>query len=172
MEDVVLVDVNDNLLGTMDKLEAHKKGELHRAFSVFIFNEKNELLLQQRAFEKYHSGGLWTNTCCSHPKASENVLEACQRRLMEEMGFSTELDFVTTFIYKANLDHDLIEHELDHVYIGKYNESPKPNLNEVNAWKYIELNELEKDMKLFPENYTVWFKIIYAKVKKHLLATK
>lgn len=170
IEDVVLVDVDDNPLGTMDKLEAHQKGALHRAFSVFIFNDKKELLLQQRSFEKYHSGGLWTNTCCSHPQESENVQEACQRRLIEEMGFTTDLDFVTTFIYKANLDHDLIEHELDHVYIGNYNDSPKPNSNEVCNWKYINLSELEQDMDLFPENYTVWFKIIYAKVKNHLMA--
>lgn len=167
---VILVDENDAELGVAEKLDAHLKGQLHRAFSVFVFNDKNELMLQRRALDKYHSGGLWTNTCCSHPQPGESVEAACHRRLKEEMGFDTSLEFVTSFIYKANLDHDLIEHELDHVYLGIYNQNPSINTEEVVEWKYINLSDLEEDLTRHPEHYTVWFKIIFSKVKSFLLS--
>mgnify|MGYP003833621417 CR=1 FL=1 len=127
-------------------------------------------MLQRRAFDKYHSGGLWTNTCCSHPDPNEGVLEACHRRLQEEMGFDTELEFVTSFIYRAELDQNLIEHEFDHVYIGKYRDNPVINESEVSEWKFVNLADLENDMKKHPDHYTVWFKIIFSKVKEHLLS--
>ncbi len=170
MKQVILVNEFDQPIGVLEKLEAHQKGLLHRAFSIFIFNDSNELMLQRRAFDKYHSGGLWTNTCCSHPDPNEGVLEACHRRLQEEMGFDTELDFVTSFIYRAELDQNLIEHEFDHVYIGKYRDNPVINESEVSEWKFVNLADLENDMKKHPDHYTVWFKIIFSKVKEHLLS--
>ena len=151
MKEVILVNEFDQPIGVLEKLEAHQKGLLHRAFSIFIFNDSNELMLQRRAFDKYHSGGLWTNTCCSHPDPNEGVLEACHRRLQEEMGFDTELDFVTSFIYRAELDQNLIEHEFDHVYIGKYRDNPVINESEVSEWKFVNLADLENDMKKHPE---------------------
>lgn len=162
---VVLVDENDNVLGTMPKMEAHEKGILHRAFSVFVFNNKNELMLQQRALHKYHSGGLWTNTCCSHPRHNETYLQAAHRRMEEEMGFDCELEHAFPFIYKAELDHGLTEHELDHVFIGYSEEVPKLNKEEVHAFRYVSLDQLEKEMNDQPELYTEWFKIIYQKVR-------
>ena len=170
MKQVILVNEFDQPIGVLEKLEAHQKGLLHRAFSIFIFNDSNELMLQRRAFDKYHSGGLWTNTCCSHPDPNEGVLEACHRRLQEEMGFDTELEFVTSFIYRAELDQNLIEHEFDHVYIGKYTDNPVINESEVSEWKFVNLTDLENDMKMNPDHYTVWFKIIFSKVKNHLLS--
>src|SRR6056300_1073705 len=138
-EKVVLVDTEDYPVGTMPKMEAHEKAVLHRAFSVFILNEKGELMLQQRALHKYHSGGLWTNTCCSHQREGETNLEACHRRLMEEMGFDCEVEKVLDFIYKAELDSGLTEYEFDHVFIGKYNQDPVVNPEEVNSFKWIEM---------------------------------
>jgi isopentenyl-diphosphate delta-isomerase len=170
MKEVILVNEFDQPIGVLEKLEAHQKGLLHRAFSVFVFNDANELMLQRRAFDKYHSGGLWTNTCCSHPAPNETVEDACHRRLNEEMGFDTELEFVTSFIYKAELDQQLTEHEFDHVYIGKYNDLPFINESEVSEWKFVNLHDLENDMKKNPDQYTVWFKIIFSKVKDHLLS--
>ena len=170
MKQVILVNEFDQPLGVLEKLEAHQKGLLHRAFSIFIFNDENELMLQRRAFDKYHSGGLWTNTCCSHPDPNETVEVACHRRLKEEMGFDTALEFVTSFIYKAELDQQLTEHEFDHVYIGKYNDRPVINESEVSEWKFVNLTDLENDMKMNPDHYTVWFKIIFSKVKNHLLS--
>lgn len=168
MEFVVLVDENDNPQGLMEKMKAHEEGLLHRAFSVFIFNDHNELLLQKRADEKYHSGGLWTNTCCSHPRNNEDIIEAGKRRLNEEMGFECEIESVFSFIYKAKLDNDLTEHELDHVLIGKYNERPIPNPHEVGDWKYINLDELSTDLKQNPNHYTVWFQKIFSRVEEYL----
>jgi isopentenyl-diphosphate delta-isomerase len=170
MKEVILVNEFDQPLGVLEKLEAHQKGLLHRAFSIFIFNDENELMLQRRAFDKYHSGGLWTNTCCSHPDPNETVEVACHRRLKEEMGFDTALEFVTSFIYKAELDQQLTEHEFDHVYIGKYNDRPVINESEVSEWKFVNLTDLENDMTMNPDHYTVWFKIIFSKVKNHLLS--
>ena len=171
MEHVILVDENDQQIGLMEKMEAHEKGLLHRAFSVFIFNDENQLLLQQRAKDKYHSGGLWTNTCCSHPREGESLLDAVKRRLHEEMGFSCPIETVFSFIYKAELDNNLIEHELDHVLIGNYNEAPKPNPDEVMDWKYVDLEWVVEDMKANPENYTAWFRIVFDNVKGHFLNT-
>jgi len=169
MEHVILVDKEDKPLGLMEKMEAHEKGLLHRAFSVFIFNEKNELLLQRRALSKYHSGGLWTNTCCSHPRENESVEQAAMRRLNEEMGFDCEVKNIFSFVYKAVLDNELTEHELDHVLVGKYELTPVPNPEEVCDWKYINLKELEEDMEMNPDNYTIWFQLIFKRVKDYLL---
>lgn len=165
MEKVILVNQQDEILGTMEKMEAHHTGNLHRAFSIFIFNDKKELLIQQRAEEKYHSGGLWTNSCCSHPRLEETVLEAGSRRLVEELGFNTDLKEQFCFIYKAELDQGLIEHELDHVLTGVYNEIPEFNTEEVMAVKYVSLDDLENDLWQNPDSYTEWFKIIFQKVK-------
>lgn len=162
-QNVILVDKNDNQIGLMPKMEAHSKGLLHRAFSIFIINNKNELMLQKRAFDKYHSPGLWTNTCCSHPIEGENILFAGKRRLKEEMGFSTELTEVFHFIYKAPVDNGLIEFELDHVLIGKYYKDPVININEVSDWKWMSIDLIEKDLKINTSIYTVWFKIIFEK---------
>jgi isopentenyl-diphosphate delta-isomerase len=160
-EQVVLVDVNDKPLGLMPKLEAHEKGVLHRAFSVFILNDKGELMLQQRALHKYHSPGLWTNTCCSHQRNGETNVAAGKRRLQEEMGFVAELREITSFIYKAPFDNGLTEHELDHIMIGHFNENPDINLEEVANWKWMAVDAVRDDIQKHPENYTVWFIIIF-----------
>ena len=161
IEKVILVDENDNQVGLMPKLEAHQKGLLHRAFSVFIFNSKYELLLQKRASSKYHSGGLWTNTCCSHPREGEEILDAAKRRLIEEMGIDTSLRKVHDFIYKAELDNDLTEHEFDHVLYGIYNEDPIINKDEADDFKWIDMDSLNEDIKTNGNNYTIWFKIAF-----------
>ena len=158
---VVLVDENDKELGLMPKLEAHEKAVLHRAFSVFIFNKKGELMLQQRAAHKYHSPLLWTNTCCSHQRDGESNIEAGRRRLQEEMGFTTDLKEVFSFIYKAPFDNGLTEHELDHVMIGYFDEKPNLNKEEVEAYKWMTLEEVKSDIDQQPEMYTEWFKIIF-----------
>lgn len=162
-EQVVLVDEQDNKIGLMEKIEAHKKALLHRAFSVFVFNDKGELLLQQRAKHKYHSPLLWTNTCCSHQRDGETNLKAGKRRLQEEMGFSCELEEVFSFIYKAPFDNGLTEHELDHVMVGFYNENPKINVSEVEDFKWMKLEDVKTDIEKKPEEYTAWFKIIFEK---------
>jgi isopentenyl-diphosphate delta-isomerase len=166
---VILVNEQDEQIGLMPKLEAHQKALLHRAFSVFIFNDANELMLQQRAMQKYHSPGLWTNTCCSHQRDGESSLEAGKRRLQEEMGFTTPLRETMAFIYKAPFDNGLTEHEYDHILIGEYNESPRINKNEVAAWKWMPLEEVKEDMFRNPQLYTEWFKIIFDKFYKHLI---
>ena len=160
-EQVILVDKDDNQIGLMPKMEAHEKALLHRAFSVFTFNDKGQLLLQQRAADKYHSPLLWTNTCCSHQRNGETNLEAGKRRLQEEMGFTCELEEVFSFIYKAPFDNGLTEHELDHVLIGKYNEDPIINTEEVESFKWMTLVEVKNDIEQQPETYTAWFKIIF-----------
>ena len=160
-ENVILVNTNDEQIGLMPKMEAHEKAVLHRAFSVFVLNEKNEIMLQQRASHKYHSPLLWTNTCCSHQRDGETNLQAGNRRLQEEMGFETELKELFHFIYKAPFDNGLTEHELDHVLIGYYNGEPKINPEEVENWKWMGIEEVQKDMQSHPEVYTVWFKIIF-----------
>lgn len=160
-EFVVLVDKNDRKKGLMEKMEAHEKGLLHRAISVFVFNSKKELCIQQRALSKYHSAGLWTNTCCSHPRDGEDVLEAAHRRLMEEMGMKCDLKKSFDFIYKAQFDNGLTEHELDHVFIGYSDSEPIINLEEVESYKWISLEDLKNDMAENPESYTAWFKIIF-----------
>lgn len=162
-EQVILVDQEDNPRGLMPKMEAHEKAELHRAFSVFIFNDKNELMLQQRAKHKYHSPLLWTNTCCSHQRDGESNIQAGKRRLFEEMGFVTEIKEVFSFIYKAPFDNGLTEHELDHVMVGYYNEDPIINRDEVEAFKWMTLDDVRTDIKNNPGLYTAWFKIIFEK---------
>ncbi len=170
MEHVILVDERDNPIGTMEKMEAHEKGLLHRAFSVFIFNERGEMLIHQRAEEKYHSGGLWTNACCSHPREGETTEEAARRRLMEEMGFDCDVQEQFDFIYRADLDQGLTEHELDHVFFGTFNGIPQVNPDEVMAWKYIPLTALHHDVQSNPERYTEWFKIALKKIQEKQLA--
>ncbi|MCL4138787.1 UNVERIFIED_CONTAM: hypothetical protein GTU68_035304 [Idotea baltica] len=162
-EQVVLVDEQDNAIGLMPKMEAHEKALLHRAFSVFIFNDKGELMLQQRAAHKYHSPLLWTNTCCSHQKDGESNLEAGKRRLQEEMGFVTEIKEVFSFVYKAPFDNGLTEHELDHVMVGKFNGKPTINKEEVEDFKWMTLADVKSDIENNPEIYTEWFKIIFDK---------
>ncbi|HNT49451.1 MAG TPA: isopentenyl-diphosphate Delta-isomerase [Cyclobacteriaceae bacterium] len=160
MEEVILVDEHDRPVGTMEKLLAHQQGKLHRAFSILVFNSKGDLMLQQRAPDKYHSGGLWTNTCCSHPRPGENVIEAGKRKLIQEMGFDCDLTYSHTFIYKAELDNNLTEHELDHVLIGYYDDEPILNKEEVSNWKFAELKTIQDDVVQNPNQYTQWFKII------------
>lgn len=166
-EKIILVDQNDIPLGHIEKLEAHEKGLLHRAFSVFIFNSKGELLLQQRADSKYHSAGLWTNTCCSHPNYKEDIIDSIHRRMKEEMGMVSEVDFKFKFSYKALLDNNLTEHEIDHVYFGFSNDSPVINPEEVKSWKYINMKELQNELNNHPENYTSWLKICFPDVLKY-----
>ncbi|CCG54036.1 Isopentenyl-diphosphate delta-isomerase [Flavobacterium indicum GPTSA100-9 = DSM 17447] len=166
-EKVILVDENDRPIGLMNKLEAHEKALLHRAFSVFVLNDNQELLLQQRAHHKYHSPLLWTNTCCSHQREGESNIEAGSRRLMEEMGMKVELTEMFHFIYKAPFDNGLTEHELDHVMIGYSNEEPVINKEEVESWKWMKIEDVKSDMKLNPDEYTVWFKIIFEEFYHH-----
>lgn len=160
-EQVILVNKNDEPIGLMNKMEAHEKAVLHRAFSVFILNDKNEVMLQQRAHHKYHSPLLWTNTCCSHQRAGETNIEAGKRRLFEEMGFEVELKELFHFIYKAPFDNGLTEHELDHVMIGYYSGEPVINDDEVESWKWMKIEAIKDDMVQNPAIYTVWFKIIF-----------
>jgi len=160
-EQVILVDEFDNELGLMEKMEAHEKGLLHRAFSVFVLNAEGEIMMQQRAFHKYHSGGLWTNTCCSHPRQGEKNEDAAHRRLQEEMGFDCYLEKQFTFVYRAELDKGMTEHEFDHLFVGYYSGIPQINTDEVNAWKWMSIEDLERDMSVNPDDYTEWFKIIF-----------
>ena len=159
-EQVILVNEADEPVGLMEKMAAHEQGHLHRAFSVFIFNAHGETLLQQRAFSKYHSGGLWTNTCCSHPRPGESNLDAANRRLQEEMGISAGLEEQFWFIYRAELDKGLTEHELDHVFTGHFDGEPKPNPDEVAGWKWMSMEDFQADVEQNPDRYTAWFKII------------
>jgi len=162
-EQVILVNENDEQIGLMPKMEAHEKAALHRAFSVFVFNEKNQLMLQQRAADKYHSPLLWTNTCCSHQRDGESNIEAGKRRLQEEMGFVCELEEKTSFIYKAPFDNGLTEHELDHIMVGRYSKDPVINREEVETFKWMTLEQVKDDIALNPKIYTEWFKIIFEK---------
>lgn len=163
-ERITLVDKDDIPLGPIEKLEAHEKGLLHRAFSVFIFNSKGELLLQKRASGKYHSAGLWTNTCCSHPNYGEEITDAIYRRLKEEMGMRVTVNFKFKFIYKASLDNNLTEHEIDHVYFGFSDDAPVINPEEVSDWKHISMEEVQNEIESHPEEYTSWFKICFPEV--------
>jgi isopentenyl-diphosphate delta-isomerase len=160
-EQVILVNEKDEPIGLMPKLEAHEKAALHRAFSVFILNSNNEIMLQQRAAQKYHSPLLWTNTTCSHQRHGETNIEAGSRRLMEEMGFKTELKELFSFIYKAPFENGLTEHELDHVMIGYYDDEPHINREEAESWKWMAIDAVKEDMQRNPEHYTVWFRIIF-----------
>ncbi|WP_277012338.1 isopentenyl-diphosphate Delta-isomerase [Capnocytophaga granulosa] len=169
-EQVILVNEKDEPIGLMGKMEAHQKGLLHRAFSVFVFNSKQEVLLQQRAACKYHSPNLWTNTCCSHPRAGETNQQAGERRLQEEMGLQVPLQEVFSFIYKAPFDNGLTEHEYDHVLIGYSDAQPQINPEEVASWKWLSLEAIKEDILQAPERYTAWFKIIFEEFYHHLLS--
>lgn len=167
-EKVILVNEKDEQIGLMEKIEAHEKALLHRAFSVFVFNDKNELMIQRRALSKYHSPGLWTNTCCSHQREGESNIEAGKRRLQEEMGFSTDLKDTISFIYKAPFDNGLTEHEFDHILVGYFEGEPNLNPDEVAEWKWMSLEAIEEDMQANPSIYTEWFKIIFDKYYSHI----
>lgn len=168
MEEVVLVDEQDKPIGVMEKMQAHREGKLHRAFSVFIFNDKGEMLLQQRALNKYHSAGLWTNACCSHPKPNESTEAAAIRRLKEELGFETLLEKLFNFTYKASFENGLTEYEFDHVFSGVYNGEIIKNRAEVNDFCYRGVDEIESNLQTHPQKFTEWFKIAFPLVKKSL----
>jgi isopentenyl-diphosphate delta-isomerase len=165
---LILVDENDMPLGTVEKMEAHEKALLHRAFSVFIFNSRGEMLLQQRAKNKYHSGGLWTNACCSHPYSDQDIVAAAEKRLKEEMGFSVPLTKAFEFVYKAGFDNGLTEHEYDHVFTGAYDGKISPNKEEVNDFCFKSLAAIKESLCLHPDQYTVWFKIAFPKMENYL----
>ncbi|MYB00158.1 isopentenyl-diphosphate Delta-isomerase [Candidatus Poribacteria bacterium] len=165
-EHVILVDHTGREIGTEEKIQAHQDGKLHRAFSIFVFNTLGEVLLQKRAETKYHSGGLWTNTCCSHPRPGENHHQAARRRLHEEMGFDCELQELFNFIYHVKLNDDLFEHELDRVFVGHYDGQPAPNPDEVDDWKWMNISTLKQDVQENPDNYTYWFKLVLDRVIK------
>ena len=171
-EQVILVNEKDEPIGLMPKMQAHEEARLHRAFSVFVLNDKNEIMLQQRAAHKYHSPLLWTNTCCSHQRDGETNIVAGKRRLHEEMGFVVELKEVFSFIYKAPFDNGLTEHEFDHVMIGYSNAEPVINTEEVEAWKWMTVEAIKKDMQVQPEIYTEWFKIIFDQFYHYILEQK
>lgn len=161
MHDLILVNEQDEPIGTMEKMEAHRQGRLHRAFSVFLFDDEGNMLLQQRADEKYHSPGLWTNACCSHPMPSEDTLKAAERRLFEELGITTSVQPAFQFTYRADFENGLIEHEYDHVFFGIYTGLIEPNPAEVKAISYESMNTLRASLQNTPEQYTVWFKIAF-----------
>lgn len=160
MEHVVLVNTEDEELGTMEKMEAHRTGTLHRAFSVLLFNSRGEMLLQKRAQSKYHSGGLWTNTCCSHPRPGETLEEAARRKLKQEMGIDLQPSFAFKFLYQTPLDNNLIEHEIDHVFVGEFDGEPVLNEDEAEDWKFVDLAHLRAQMKSQPNQFTAWFRLI------------
>jgi isopentenyl-diphosphate delta-isomerase len=169
---VILVDKHDRQTGLAGKMEAHHKGLLHRAVSVFIINSKGEWILQRRALDKYHSNGLWTNTCCTHPYPGETTTDAAKRRLVEEMGIKCNLVDLFSFIYKEKLDNELTEHELDHVFFGISDDIPKPDTTEVEEWKKVSFNDLHEDIVKNPSGYTYWFKQIYEKVNESIQKLK
>jgi isopentenyl-diphosphate Delta-isomerase len=168
LKELILVDEYDNAVGTAEKMAAHEKALLHRAFSVFIFNHSGQMLLQQRAKYKYHSAGLWTNACCSHPYINEETLAAAEKRLNEEMGFTTTLNKAFDFVYKANFDNGLTEHEFDHVFIGNYNGDIMPNKDEVQDYCYMDIDKIKSSIASHPAKYTEWFKIAFPKIEKYL----
>ena len=160
MDSVILVDKEDNAIGIMEKMEAHEKGQLHRAFSVVVFNSQGEMLIQKRAAKKYHSGGLWTNSCCSHPTPTEEIELTVKKRLRYEMGIELSPQFIYKFVYQTNLDQNLIEHEVDYVFKGIYDGVPSVNAEEVEDWKFISIADLVNEMAANPDQYTYWFKLI------------
>ncbi|MEP6513483.1 MAG: isopentenyl-diphosphate Delta-isomerase [Parafilimonas sp.] len=168
MEQVILVNAQDEERGVMEKMDAHRKGLLHRAFSVFIFNERKEILLQQRALNKYHSPGLWTNACCSHPRPGEVILDAANRRLKEEMGFETTLKKMFHFIYQTSFENGLTEHEFDHVFAGEYNGNINPDKAEVKDFCFASVNSIEASLQSHPEKFTAWFHLAFPRVKNYL----
>jgi isopentenyl-diphosphate delta-isomerase len=168
--DLILVDKNDRPVGSMEKMEVHRKGLLHRAFSIFIFNSNNEMLLQRRAMEKYHSGGLWTNACCSHPTSIEPIKAAAEKRLQEEMGFTVPLTKAFDFIYQAKFENGLSEYEFDHVFTGVYNGPIDPDNQEVMDFRFEPINKIRASILHEPQNYTAWFKIAFPKLEAYLAA--
>jgi isopentenyl-diphosphate delta-isomerase len=164
-DQLILVDEQDNPVGTCEKMEAHRKGLLHRAFSVFIFDAQGRMLLQQRALSKYHSGGLWTNACCSHPFPGEDNLTAATRRLQEELGFTTSLRKAFDFYYRASFDNGLTEHEFDHVFVGQYEGALEVNPQEVMDYCFLSLEEIENQLETRPDRYTEWFKIAFPRLR-------
>lgn len=166
-ENVILVDENDNPIGLEEKMQAHIDGKLHRCFSAFIFNSQGELMLQKRAESKYHCGGLWTNTCCSHQREDEETLLAAHRRLREEMGFDCEMKEIFTFIYKAKFDNGLTEHEFDHVIIGKYDGEPKINPEEADDWRWASIQKIDDEIASDPERFTYWMRTCWDRVKEY-----
>lgn len=168
MPDVVLVNENDDQIGTMEKMEAHQLPHLHRAFSIFLFNNKNEMLLQRRALTKYHSGGLWTNACCSHPYPGEAVADAANRRLNEELGIATPLQKAFHFTYQAEFENGLFEHEFDHVFIGDFSGTPIPDPEEVADYCYKTIADIKRDLEIIPSAYTPWFIIALPHLEKYL----
>lgn len=165
---MVLVDVDDNVIGTMGKMQAHREGLLHRAASVFIFNKKGEMLLQKRALTKYHSPGLWTNACCTHPRMDESYADCAQRRLKEEMGITAELTPAFSFTYKGDVENGLIEHELDHVFIGTFDGPANPDPAEVADCTFAPLDDIRQRLEERPEEFTIWFRAIFERVSGHL----
>ncbi len=163
---IILVNEHDDMVGTIDKMEAHKQGLLHRAFSVFIFNSKGEMLMQQRALTKYHSAGLWTNACCSHPMPGEKTTDAAQRRLMEELGFEAPIEKIFDFTYKAEFDNGLTEHEFDHVFAGEYEGEIDANPDEVKDFCYKEISEIKNMLQEHPQKFTAWFHIAFPKIEQ------
>ncbi|MBN8876514.1 MAG: isopentenyl-diphosphate Delta-isomerase [Sphingobacteriales bacterium] len=164
-EQVILVNGQDEETGVAEKMEAHQQGWLHRAFSVFIFNSRGEMLLQQRALDKYHSGGLWTNTCCSHPRPGESTQVAAERRLKEEMGFQVSLEKVFDFVYKADFDNGLTEHEFDHVFAAEYEGPVNFNKEEVMGYSYRSMQQIAQSMETDPAQYTAWFRLAFPRVQ-------
>lgn len=167
--EVIAVNENDEVVGFVEKMEAHRKGILHRAISVLVFNENNEWLLQQRAAHKYHSGLLWSNTACTHPMQNENTIDAATRRLNEEMGMESELEKKFSFVYRAELDGDMVEHELDHVFFGVSNNQPEINKEEVASYRYVSTEDLQTEINMFPDQFTEWFKMLFERVKMELV---
>lgn len=166
-EKVILVDAGNNPIGTMEKLEAHRRGLLHRAFSIFIFNSEGKMLVHQRADSKYHCAGLWTNACCSHPRPGEKTAEGLQRKLDQEMGFGTALTKALDFTYRSELQNGLIEYEFDEVYIGNYDGPVNANPEEVQAWKYSSMREIKRSLEQNPEIFTPWFRLLFDPISKH-----
>ncbi|HET6253683.1 MAG TPA: isopentenyl-diphosphate Delta-isomerase [Puia sp.] len=167
-EEVILVDESDRPVGVMEKMEAHRQAVLHRAFSVFIFNSRGEMLLQQRAEDKYHSAGLWTNACCSHPRPGEDIWEAASRRLQEELGFSTPLERLFSFTYRSEFENGLTEFEFDHVFIGIYDQEIFPNRDEVSDYRYMPLPDIETELRSSPQKYTTWFRLAFPLLQEKL----
>ncbi|WGQ09752.1 isopentenyl-diphosphate Delta-isomerase [Pedobacter gandavensis] len=165
---VVLVDQHDKTIGEMDKIEAHQKGFLHRAFSIFLFNNKGEMLIHQRAKHKYHGAGLWTNACCSHPQLGEDIKLSAMERLQFEMGIQCNIEKVFSFIYNTSVENNLIEHEFDHVFIGYTDAIPRPNAKEVQTFKWIDTTILSKDIQEHPDQYTYWFKMVFSNILDYL----
>jgi isopentenyl-diphosphate Delta-isomerase len=169
---MILVNEHDEEIGALEKIKTHQEGLMHRAFSIFLFNDAGEMLIHKRAKQKYHSGGLWTNACCGHPNPNEEISAAAHRRMFEELGIKSELNKAFDFTYKAKLDNGLTEHEFDHVFIGTFNEHVPFNLDEVDSISFIELKELDRSIEKNPMNYTEWFKIAYPLLKSYLIKEK